>query len=176
MAEPRVPGADESDLGLACGETVDYHTLDMGLRELSCSCGDRHAVVQDVHPLSRFVPEDLVAVLNDVVETTDGSPFSTLHLMGIVREEFPESIVSESVGEDGTVGYSMVWVAQFDARRLHEIVVELIVELMEHAISHTEDSEAMRAFERQMHEFDVSDFVDQYRDAREFTDEHDRPA
>jgi len=50
----------------------------------------------------------------------------------------------------------------------------LLVELMEHAISHADSTEAMSAFEEQMLEFDVSEFVEQYRDEREFETEHDQ--
>jgi len=61
----------------------------------------------------------------------------------------------------------MVWVTEFDSRRLHEVVVELVVELMEHAASHADDDEALSAFEREMVEFDVSEFVEQYRAERD---------
>ena len=54
MPEPRVPGGGSGALELPCGETMHAHDLDMGLRELDCDCGDRHAVVVDVHPVSRF--------------------------------------------------------------------------------------------------------------------------
>lgn len=174
MAEPRVPG-ESSDLSLPCGESINYHTLDMGMREIQCSCGDSHAVVMDMHPLSRFVPEDLVAVLDEVVETTDATPFSTMHVMGMVMEEFPEQVVSTDASDDGTVGFSLVWLCDFNARRVHEIVVELLVELMEHAISHAEDDSALTEFEAQMMEFDVAEFVRQYRSLRDFEDEYDTP-
>jgi len=58
-------------------------------------------------------------------------------------------------------------VTEFDSRRLHEIVVELVVELMEHAVSHADDDEALSAFEQEMVEFDVAEFVDQYRAERD---------
>lgn len=177
MAEPRVPGGRDSALELPCGETVSVYELDMGLREFSCDCGDAHAVVVDVHPLSRFVPEFLVDVLRATVETADDSPeFSTTHLMGIVLEEFPERIVAEDVSEDGNVGYAMLWVADFDSRRLHEVAVELLVELMEHAVSHAEDDSAVSEFEEQMLEFDVAAFVEEYRRERDFESEHDTAA
>lgn len=176
MAEPRVPGGRTADLALPCGESVDYHSLDMGMREFDCPCGETHAVVMDMHPLSRFVPEDLVAVLDEVVDTTDGAPFGTMHVMGMVLEEFPEKVVSADASDDGTVGFTLVWMADFGPRRVHEIVVELIVELMEHAISHAEDESAMADFETQMLEFDVSAFVEEYRAQRDFEDEFDTPA
>lgn len=60
MAEPRVPGGRGEELDLPCGERKRVYELDMGLREFACDCGETHAVVVDVHPLSRFVPEFLV--------------------------------------------------------------------------------------------------------------------
>ncbi len=69
----------------------------------------------------------------------------------------------------------MLWVTDFDSRRLHEIIVELVVELMEHAISHAEDDSAISEFETQMLEFDIGEFVDQYRAQRNFESEHDQP-
>jgi hypothetical protein len=175
MTEPRVPGGQTRTLSLPCGETVAVTDLDMGMREYDCACGERHAVVMDMHPLSRFVPEDLVAVLDETVDTTTGEPFGTTHVMGMVLEEFPERVVSADTSEDGSVGYAIVWVAAFDSRRLHEVVVELLVELMDHAISHADDDGATTEFERQMLEFDVEAFVEQYRARREFETEHDRP-
>lgn len=176
MPEPRVPGGQTSELALPCGESIDYHDLDMGLREFECACGGSHAVVMGMHPLSRFVPEDLVTVLDQAVETTEGAPFGTMHVMGMVLEEYPEQVVTEDASDDGTVGFSLVWLTDFDSRRLHELVVELVVELMEHAVSHAEDDDAMTDFEAQMLEFDVSAFVEEYRTEREFEDEHDTPA
>lgn len=175
MAEPRVPGSQGTDLSLPCGESVDVRDLDMGLREFACGCGEQHAVVMDVHPPSRFVPESLVAMLRETIDTTTGDEFDTMHLMGIVREEFPERVVAEDVSENGTVGYALVWVADFDSRRLHEVVVELIVELMDHAVSHAEDTDSTTEFERQMHAFDVGEFVEAYRRERDFEHETDRP-
>ncbi|WP_135363632.1 DUF5815 family protein [Halosimplex halophilum] len=174
MAEPRVPGSEGADIELPCGETVALHDLDMGLREYDCACGEAHAVVMDVHPLGRFVPEFLVEVLTETVETADEFPeFTTAHVMGIVMEEFPEAVVSEDLSDQGEVGYSLLWLTDFDARRLHEIVVELVVELMDHAVSHADDEAAAAQFEEWLHEFDVSAFVDQYREEREFETEHD---
>ena len=174
MAEPRVPGSEGADIELPCGEIVAVHDLDMGLREYDCPCGDAHAVVMDVHPLGRFVPEFLVEVLTETIETADEFPeFTTDHVMGIVMEEFPEAVVAEDLSERGSVGYSMIWLTDFDGRRLHEVVVELLVELMDHAVSHAEDEEATTQFEQWLHEFDVSAFVEQYREEREFESEHD---
>lgn len=175
MADPRVPGSRSSEISLPCGESVAVSALDMGLREFTCDCGERHAVVMDVHPPSRFVPEELVAVLRETIEPSSGEEFETMHLMGIVLEEFPEKIVAEDVSENTDVGYALLWIADFDARRLHEVVVELIVELMEHAVSHAEDDESTSEFERQMHEFDVEEFVETYRRERDFEQKTDHP-
>jgi hypothetical protein len=174
MAEPGVPGGASEELDLPCGRSVRAYDLDLGVREFDCSCGASHAVVMDIHPLSRFVPEFLVDVLRQTVDTADEfEEFTTAHLMGIVREEFPEEIASADLSDDGQVGYALVWVADFDSRRLHEITVELLVELMEHAVSHAEDGSAMGEFEQYMQEFDVEAFVDQYRRERNLESEHD---
>lgn len=156
-------------LELPCGETVSLRTLDLGMREFDCDCGETHAVVMDVHPPDRFLPEFLVEVLEEAVESTSEEmpDFGTPHLMGIVLEEFPEHVASADASEDADVGYALVWVTGFDSRRLHEIIVELVVELMEHAVSHAEDDAAVTEFERQMVEFDVSEFVEQYRAQRD---------
>jgi len=173
MAQPRVPGGDD-DIELPCGETVTVHDLDLGLRDFACDCGDTHAVVMDVHPLGRFVPEFLGDVLRETVETADEfEEFTTAHVMGIVREEFPEKTVSQDVSEDGSVGYSLVWLTDFDSRRLHEVVVELLVELMDHAVGHAEDDDAKSEFEQWLDQFDVSEFVEQYRAERDLESEHD---
>jgi hypothetical protein len=159
---------------LPCGETVDVHGLDMGMREFDCDCGGTHAIVMDVHPLARFVPEFLVDILEATVETADDhGPFGTTHMMGVVLEEFPQKVASEDVSEDGKVGCALVWITDFDSRRLHEVVVELVVELMEHAVSHAEDDTAMSEFEQRMTEVDVETFVEQYRRERDLEDEYD---
>lgn len=174
MATPRVPG--DARLELPCGETVHPQDLDMGLREFACDCGRTHAVVMDVHPLSRFVPEFLVETLRTTIETDDDFPaFGMPHAMAMVREEFPDQVVSADCSEDSAVGYALVWVADFDGRRLHELVVELLVELMEHAIGHAEDGPSVEEFDEQLAEFDLEAFVDAYRAERDFEDEYDRP-
>ena len=169
MSQPRVPGGDENALELPCGETIGAGELDLGMREFACDCGETHAVVMDVHPPERFLPEFLVEVLREAIETTSEEmpEFDTPHLLGVVLEEFPEAVVSHDASEDAEVGYAMAWVADFDSRRLHEVVVELVVELMEHAVSHADDNEALSAFETEMVEFDVAEFVDQYRAERD---------
>lgn len=166
MAEPRIPGESEG-LELPCGESVRPHQLDLGMRELSCRCGETHAVVMDVHPPTRFLPRFLVDVLRNGIETVDEfDTFGTPHLMGLVLEEFPGDLVSHDASDDGMVGYAMLWIADFDARRLHETIVELVIELMDHAVSHA-DENAVSEFEEAMLTFDVSEFVEQYRDERE---------
>ena len=143
--------------------------FDLGMREYDCACGESHAVVSDVNPPERFLPEFLVATLREAVETTSAEmpEFGTPHLMGIVLEEFPGEVVAEDASENPDMGYSMLWITRFDSRRLHEVIVELVVELMEHAISHAEDTNAMTQFEEQMLQFDVSEFVEQYRAERD---------
>ena len=165
--------AGGEQLELPCGETIALTSLDLGMRELDCDCGDAHAVVMDMHPPTRFFPEFLVETLDDVVETTsDEMPdFGTPHLMGMVMEEFPEQVAVADATDEGDVGFAMVWISEFDARRLHEVIVELVVEMMEHAISHAESDSAMTEFEEQMLEFDVGEFVDQYRDERDLDPE-----
>lgn len=174
MAEPRVPGGTDDHLELACGETVHTHDLDLGMRELACACGSTHAVVMDVHPLGRFVPEFLVDTLRVTISTEDEfDEFSTAHALAMVREEFPEEIAVADCSGDGDVGYGLVWVADMDSRELHRAVVELLVELMEHAISHAEDGPTVAEFEDQLAEFDLDEFVDAYRKQRDFDeDEH----
>ncbi|MCU4926342.1 DUF5815 family protein [Halobacteria archaeon AArc-dxtr1] len=174
MAAPRVPG-DRDELDLPCGTTIDPHDVDLGMREYRCSCGQTHAVVTDVHPPSRFFPESFVDVLRETIETDDEfDAFGTPHLMGVAMEEFPEAVAVYDAADDGSVGYTLLWVTDFEARRLHEIVVELVVELMEHAMSHADDDDALSEFESHMLEFDVSAFVEEYRQARDFESEHDR--
>ncbi|QLG26256.1 hypothetical protein HUG10_01290 [Halorarum halophilum] len=169
MAQPRVPGGGGEEFELPCGETARVREFDMGMREFECDCGATHAVVTDVNPPDRFLPEFLVSLLRDTVETTSEEmpEFGTPHLLGIVLEEFPEAVVAEDVSEDQDVGYTMLWVTEFDSRRLHEIIVELVIELMEHAVSHSDDESAMTEFEEQMLAFDVSEFVEQYRSERD---------
>ena len=177
MPEPRIPGTGGSDeVALPCGETVDVSEFTMGTREFDCECGESHAVVMDVHPPSRFLPESLVEVLRETTDADDAfGEFGTPHLVGMVMEEYPERVETIDRSEDGSVGFGLVWVASFDARRFHEIVVELVVEMMDHAVSHAEDEAAVEEFERQMLEFDVGEFVDEYREARDFDSALDEP-
>lgn len=173
MAEPRVPGGRSEVIELPCGETVAIGEFDLGMREFDCECGETHGVVMDVHPPDRFLPEFLVEVLREAIETTSEEmpEFDTPHMLGVVLEEFPELVVSYDASEDPDVGFALLWVTDFDSRRLHEVIVELVVELMEHAVSHSDDTGALTEFEQQMHEFDVTAFVDQYRDQRDLTED-----
>lgn len=159
-------------LSLPCGETVTTHDIDLGMRALSCECGETHAVVTDVHPPERFLPAFLVETLREVVETADAESFGefgTPHLLGLVMEEFAGEVAVGDASEDGRVGYAMVWVTTFDDRRLHEVIVELVIELMEHAMAHADDEDAIATFEENMFSFDVSRFVDEYRAERDWT-------
>jgi hypothetical protein len=123
----------------------------------------------DVHPPERFLPEFLTEALLGTIDTADEfDEFGTPHLMGLVLEEFPESVVSADRSDDGTVGYALVWITDFDARRLHEVIVELVIELMEHAMSHA-DGDVAAEFEEAMLEFDVASFAEQYRAERDLT-------
>ncbi|WP_336327751.1 DUF5815 family protein [Halovenus sp. HT40] len=172
MAEPRVPGGTDEQLELPCGETVSTHDLDLGMRELACACGETHAVVMDVHPLGRFVPEFLVDTLRATISTEDEfDEFSTPHALAMVREEYPEEVAVADCSGDGQVGYGLVWVADMESRELHKTVVELLVELMEHAISHADDGPTVAEFEEQLAEFDLDAFVDAYREERDFEEE-----
>ena len=177
MTESGVPGGRTESLELPCGEERSVHELDMGLREFECACGKTHAVVMDMHPLSRWVPEFLVEILEETVEPAEEEydRFTTAHVMGIVMEEVPEDVAVADTSEDGNVGYALVWVTDFDSRELHEVVVELIVELMDHAVSHAEDDAVVDEFEQEMLDFDVGEFVDQYRAQRNWETEHDSP-
>lgn len=177
MPEPRVPGTGgDGTLDLPCGETVDIDEFHLGMREYECACGERHAVVMDPHPPARFFPEGVVAALQETIEPSQDDEFDefgTVHIMGVVMDDYPEKVVAYDAAEDGSVGYAMVWVSDFDSRRLHEIVVELVLELMEHAVSHAEDESAMASFEAEMGDFDVETFVEEYREVRDFEDEFD---
>lgn len=175
MPEPRIPGSVDEEITLPCDRTVAVDTFDMGMREFVCTCGDTHAVVMDVHPLGRWIPESIVGILTDVIEPSDEyDQFGTIHTMGIVLEEFPEAVSVADVSENPSVGWALLWVTEFDARRLHEIIVELLVELMDHAIGHADDPDIHSSFEEQLASFDVEAFVDAYRDAREFDGPADR--
>lgn len=172
MAQPGVPGGTDERLELPCGETVDTHDLDLGMRELPCACGGTHAVVMDVHPLGRFVPEFLVDTLRSTITTDDEyDEFNVAHALAMVREEYPEEVVVADCSGDGEVGYGLVWVADMDSRTLHRTVVELLVELMEHAISHADDGPTVTEFEEQLAAFDLDEFVDAYREERDFDEE-----
>lgn len=174
MTVPRVPGEADDSLDLPCGESVHTHDLDLGMREYECACGQRHAVVMDVHPLGRFIPEFLVDTLRATIETDDEyDEFSTAHALAMVREEFPEAVASADCSGDGQVGFALVWMTAFDGRELHERIVELVVELMEHAIGHAEGGPTVTEFEEYLAEFEVSEFVARYREERDLESEYD---
>ncbi|MFB6198601.1 MAG: DUF5815 family protein [Halobacteriaceae archaeon] len=192
MKQPRVPDSPESGdereanespvttaLELPCGEQVDaINDVDLGMREINCKCGNDHAVVLDVHPPSRFLPESIVATLQEVIEARDADEvgeFGTAHLMGMVLEEMPEKMVSTDVSGSNSAGYALVWITDHNARELHELVVELVVEMMDHAIGHSSDPATREEFEEYLEQFDVEEFVRAYRSERDFEDETDTP-
>jgi len=177
MREPGVPGANADELELPCGEVVSPTAFDLGMREYGCACGERHAVVLDVHPPSRFLPADVVSVLRETVtvaETDAYDEFGTPHLLASVIEEFPDEVTAFDASDEAAVGYGLCWVASFDARTLHEHVVELVVELMDHAVSHAREDAVRGDFEAELLDFDVEAFVAAYRAERDFEDEFDR--
>jgi hypothetical protein len=166
-----VSGGEEVEL--PCGTVTPVRVFDLGMREYPCRCGATHAVVMDVHPPERFLPPFLVEILEETIEpTSEAMPtFGTPHLMGLVIEEFPEAVATADVSDDGQIGAGIIWVTSFAARRLHIIIIELIVEVMDHAVSHAEDPELIASFEAEMGAFDVHEFVDIYREERELTAE-----
>ncbi|MFB6188105.1 MAG: DUF5815 family protein [Halobacteriaceae archaeon] len=180
MSDPRVPGSTEGKTELPCGKSIDViQDVDMGLREYECPCGNAHAIVMDVHPLSRFIPEEIVTILQESIEPADTDAhdeFGIVHLMGMVQEEFPTKTISVDTSENSSVGYTVVWISDFSATRLHEVIIELIIELMEHAVSHGENSTAQSEFDQQIDKFEIEAFVAQYRDERDFDDKYDNPA
>ena len=159
---------------LSCGVSIDSHRIDLGMRELKCECGGMHAVVTDINPLTRFLPEFLVDSLEEIIEVVDSEKwgeFGMTHVMGLVMEDFPEEVVFFDASEDGYLGYSGLWVSIFDSWRLHEIIVELVIEIMEHAMSHSDDENAMGDFEEKMSLFDITEFVKEYRMERDLNPE-----
>lgn len=168
MATPRVPGSNPDVLELPCGGEVPVTSIDLGMRDYPCACGERHAVVMDVHPPSRFFPEPVVDVLCDTIEPAEGGRFETRHLLGMVLEEFPEAVTHTDVSENGKIGCQHIWVSQFDSRRLHTVIVDLVLELMDHAMTHSDDASARSEFETMLDSFDVDEFVERYRAERDF--------
>lgn len=160
---------------LPCGSTVNAWSLDLGIREYTCSCGDNHAVVMGSHPPTRFLPEEFIEILRETVETADAfEQFGTPHLIGLVMDEYPECVTTIDTGDIGSVGHSIVWMTTFDARELHEIIVELVVDMMNHAMTHaSEDPQGQ--FVRYLNQFDIEEFVDEYREKRNFTNPSDAP-
>jgi len=173
-ATPHVPGKQASRIDVPGSErSIPVRELDMGMRETTID-GEIYAVVVDVHPLTRFLPPEIVETLEATVEPGDESDrFGTHHLMARVQERHPEDISVADVSDNGEVGYGLIWLAASDARTLHELVVELVLELMEHAVGHAEDDAVQAEFEEYRTEFDVATFVEQYRAQRNFEDEDD---
>ncbi len=167
MGTPHVPGSQPDVVELPCGERTAPETFDLGMRDLECSCGDRHAVVMDVHPPTRFFPSDVVEVLESTIEPVEGGTFGTHHLMGMVLEEFPNTVVGADVSENGQLGAGYLWVCGFDSRRLHEVVVELVLEVMDHAMTHSTDESAQASFADRLSDFEVDTFVERYRAERD---------
>ena len=181
MTEPRVPGTESGGGGggveLPCGESAALTDFDLGMREYDCACGSSHAVVMDMHPASRFLPEAIVSVLEEAVEPAEDDAFETFgtpHLMGAVMEDVPDDVTVTDASDTGDVGYALLWVFEFDSRTLHEYVVDLVVELMDHAVSHAEDPSAQGEFESAMTDFDTSEFVAEYRKERDWEAERGR--
>lgn len=174
MDRPRVPGSSGDQLELPCGESIPPDRLDMGMRELECVCGDRHAVVMDVHPLGRWIPESVAGILDETIEPTDEhDAFGTIHLMGMVLEEYPDRVTVHNGTEDPAVGWAMAWITAFDATELHELVVELLLELMDHAVGHAQDERIQTEFTEQIQAFDIEEFVTTYREQRDFDERGD---
>ena len=170
MATPRIPGTDPDAVDLTCGERVPISHFDLGMREFSCACGSTHGVVMDVHPPERFLPPEVVDVLRHVVEPDDGGQFDTHHLLGLVLEEFPDRVIDANVADNGHIGCQSLWVSEFDSRRLHAVIVDLVLELMDHAMTHSKDEEARSTFASSLATFDVEEFVERYRDERDLED------
>lgn len=167
MAKPGVPGGPDHRIHLPCGKSVSARDLDLGTREFECACGETHAVVMDTDPLTRFVPEFLADALQEAIETEHAHrEFSTTHLLGLVAEEHPDAIVTADVSDDGQVGYAIIWVAGFDARTLHAVVVDRVVDLMQQAIEQADDEAAVAEFEAYLASFEVEAFVEEYRATR----------
>jgi hypothetical protein len=85
------------------------------------------------------------------------------HVLARVHTEYPAQVSSADLSKVGNVGYDKLWVTEFDDRRLHEIVVATLVELMGHTMTHADD-ETAATFEQQLAGFDAAAFVDAYRD------------
>jgi hypothetical protein len=51
------------------------------------------------------------------------------------------------------------------------MIVELIIEIMEHAVSHSKNEISIQEFEKQMLSFNISEFVEKYREERDLDPE-----
>lgn len=179
MAQPGVPSEPSGEsVELPCGETITSEDLDLGMREYECGCGANHAVVLDPHPPSRFLPSSVTDVLAETLaaEGSETEEFGTIPLMGLVMDAHPERIVVYDAAEDGTTGFAVAWIADFDSERLHQVVVESVLSVMADAVTEVGDDSAAAAFTEQRAEFDVDSFVAEYRTVRDFDDEFDEPA
>ncbi|MDR5655877.1 DUF5815 family protein [Halodesulfurarchaeum sp. HSR-GB] len=177
-AQPGVPNHEsDAEIDLPCGEKKAVADLDLGMREFDCDCGETHAVVMDPHPPSRFLPEEVSDILAETIVTEGGEieEFGTIPLMGLVMEAHPDRIVTHDASEDGTTGFAVAWIADFEARRLHEIVVETVIDLMQEAVENAEADSAAAKFTTELATFDVEEFVADYREQRDFEDEFDEP-
>ena len=178
MAQPGVPSdTSDSTIELACGETIRSSDLDLGMREFRCDCGATHAVVMDPHPPTRFLPESVTEVLAETLAAkgTETEEFGTIPLMGLVMDAHPEDLVAHDATEDGATGFAVAWISMFDSRALHETVVETVLGVMADAVTEVGDESATAAFTDHRAEFDVEEFVTEYREVRDFDDEFDEP-
>lgn len=151
------------ELELPCGEQIDARQFDPNTQTICCSCGESHAVVASAETLDRFVPDEVVEILRATVDPEGTGSFGVTHVLAKVHATYPARISSADLSEVNDVGYAKLWVTEFDDRRLHEIVVEVLVELMSHMMEHA-DNETAVAFEQQLAGFDAAAFVDAYRD------------
>lgn len=171
MTQPGVPSLpNDSTVELPCGETVSTDDLDLGMREYECECGSSHAVVLDPHPPTRFLPETVTDVLVNTlqIDGREENRFDTNALMGLVQDRHSDRIVTLDAAEDGTIGFALAWIADFDSYTLHEIVVETVLELMSRAVDDGGNESARKAFTEHRADLDVEAFVSQYREVRNF--------
>ncbi|MFB6162907.1 MAG: DUF5815 family protein [Halococcoides sp.] len=176
MPVPGVPTDDDPELELPCGETVDAREFDLNTSEIDCECGEAHGVVLDTDPLTRFVPDQMARILEETVKPRETDhTFGTLHAMGMLADEVPQTVASADVSENGDLGFNYVWVSDFTAREVHVLLVQLLVDLMDHAVDEVGDDSIKSQFTEQLEGLDVEEFVDQYRTERSFEGPEDSP-
>jgi len=169
MSVPGVPTDDDPELELPCGETVDVREFDLNTSEIDCECGEAHGVVYDTDPLTRFIPEQMAHTLEETVKPRETDhTFGTLHAMGMLADEVPQTVASTDASEMGEVGFNYVWVSDFTAREVHVLLVQLLVDLMDHAVDQVGDDSIKSAFAERLDGLDVEEFVDEYRTQRSF--------